>query len=163
MNVNYGFNEWPNQNSGFFQKMSVMVRRPKILIVDDESDARLFLADILAAQGYTTILTPYGREALTLINQEPPDLVLLDIRLPDINGVEVCRRIRQQPTTASLPIILVTALNPYQERPKGIEAGADEFLTKPINKVELLERVRALLRTEERNGRTQAHRVPRTE
>ena len=128
-------------------EMDPVMRDPsKILIVDDEFDIRLSLATILEAQGYTTTTVGCAKEALEAVRRHHPDLVLLDIRLPDQNGIEVCHQLRHQPQTALLPVILVTGLNPHQEKVKGIEAGANDFLTKPINKDELLARVRSLLR-----------------
>jgi len=131
----------------------------KILIVDDEFDIRLALSTILEAQGYTTTAVGCAKEAFASVHQEHPDLVLLDIRLPDLNGFEVCHQLRVQPKTALLPVILVTALNPHKEKVKGIEAGADDFLTKPINKAELLARIRSLLRIKELHDMVQSQAI----
>ena len=128
----------------------------KILIVDDEFDIRLSLSTILEAHGYTTTSVSCAREALDAVHLETPDLVLLDIRLPDQNGFDVCHQLRDTPQTALLPVILVTALNPHQEKVRGIEAGADDFLSKPINKAELLARVRSLLRIKDLHDMTQS-------
>ena len=128
----------------------------KILIVDDEFDIRLSLSTILEAHGYNTTTVGCAREALDAVHHETPDLVLLDIRLPDQNGFDVCLQLRDEPQTALLPVILVTALNPQQEKVKGIEAGADDFLSKPINKAELLARVRSLLRIKDLHDMVQS-------
>src|SRR6267378_115913 len=87
-----------------------------------------------------------GEQALESIARQPPDLVLLDIMMPGISGYEVCRKIRENPATALLPVVLATSLDPNQERVKGIEAGADDFLAKPVNQAELFARVKSLLR-----------------
>jgi len=119
---------------------------PHILVVDDvEKNVRL-LADVLAAKGYRTSKAASGEAALAAIGAEPPDLVLLDVMMPGLDGYAVCRAIRADPRTAMLPVVLVTALDPAQERVKGLEAGADDFLNKPVNQAELMARVRSLLR-----------------
>ena len=118
----------------------------RILIVDDVPRNAKLLADILSVQGYEIITAASGTEALERIETEPPDLVLLDVIMPGMDGYEVCRRIRANPTTAILPVIMVTALDPAEERVKGLEAGADDFLSKPVNQAELMARVRSLVR-----------------
>ncbi|MGH7771709.1 MAG: adenylate/guanylate cyclase domain-containing protein, partial [Candidatus Binatia bacterium] len=97
-----------------------------------------------------------GREALAQVETTRPDLVLLDVVMPEMSGYEVCRKIRENPATGILPIVMVTALDPSEERIKGLEAGADDFLTKPINQAELLARVRSLLRIKQLYDTVQA-------
>lgn len=117
-----------------------------ILVVDDVDKNVRLLADILTARGYRTSTAASGEEALARIADDPPDLVLLDVMMPGMNGYDVCRAIRADPAQAVLPVVLVTALNPEQERVNGLNAGADDFLSKPIHQAELLARVRSLLR-----------------
>jgi adenylate cyclase len=118
----------------------------RILVVDDTPENVLLLSAVLGNQGYKVVTASSGAEALQLIATEPPDLVLLDVVMPQMSGYEVCRKIREDPATGVLPVVMVTALDPAQERIKGLDAGADDFLTKPINQAELLARVRSLLR-----------------
>src|SRR5262252_9183706 len=128
----------------------------KILVVDDTPRNVKLLADLLTIKGYEVVTAISGREALGQVETERPDLVLLDVVMPEMSGYEVCRKIREIPETAMLPVVMVTALDPTQERVKGIEAGADDFLTKPINQPELLARVRSLLRIKELYDTVQA-------
>ena len=122
---------------------------PKILVVDDTPQNVKLLADLLTVKGYTVVTAASGPEALKQLDAERPDLVLLDVVMPGMSGYEVCRKIRENPATAILPVVMATSLDPAQERVKGIEAGADDFLSKPINQPELLARVRSLLRIKE--------------
>jgi class 3 adenylate cyclase len=117
-----------------------------ILVVDDTPANVKLLADLLRVKGYAVVTATSGAEALEEIAASRPDLVRLDVVMPGMSGYEVCRKVREDPTHGILPIVLVTALDPAQERVKGLEAGADDFLTKPINQAELLARVRSLLR-----------------
>jgi class 3 adenylate cyclase len=118
----------------------------RILVVDDTPHNVKLLADLLQLKGYAVRTAANGEQALARIAEEVPDLVLLDIMMPGLSGYEVCRRIRMDAQTALLPVVLVTSLDPQQERVNGIEAGADDFLQKPINQAELFARVRSLLR-----------------
>jgi adenylate cyclase len=123
-----------------------MGQSDKILVVDDVPQNVKLLADLLNVEGHTVVTAASGPEALAKVAAEAPDLILLDIVMPQMTGYEVCRRLRADPATAVLPIVLVTSLDATEERVKGIEAGADDFLNKPINSAELLARVRSLLR-----------------
>jgi len=118
----------------------------RILVVDDTPANVKLLVDVLTAKGYAVTSAASGEEALVRIGVQQPDLVLLDIMMPGLSGYDVCRRIRANPTTALLPVVLCTSLDPKQERINGIEAGADDFIPKPINQPELFARVKSLLR-----------------
>ncbi len=113
-----------------------------VLVVDDDERNRLLLGDLLASRGYRILTAENGEEALRLVKEEDPDVVLLDIMMPGVDGIEVCRRIRRNEETALLPVIMVTALAEREPRVRSIEAGADDFLTKPIDPAEVVLRVR---------------------
>ncbi|OLB01109.1 MAG: adenylate/guanylate cyclase domain-containing response regulator [Candidatus Rokubacteria bacterium 13_1_20CM_4_70_14] len=123
-----------------------MTASAKILVVDDTPHNVKLLADLLTVKGYVVVTASSGAQALEKVETEQPDLVLLDVVMPEMSGYEVCRKIRGSRATATLPVVMVTALDPAQERVKGIEAGADDFLSKPISQQELLARVKSLLR-----------------
>jgi DNA-binding response OmpR family regulator len=117
-----------------------------ILVVDDTPRSLKLLSDLLCMKGYDVQTADSGEKAIEQIALDQPDLVLLDVLMPGMSGYDVCRHIRQNPATAVLPVIMVTALDPNEERVRGLEAGADDFLSKPIHQAELLARVRSLLR-----------------
>jgi adenylate cyclase len=144
-------------------EFSQMNSPAKILVVDDTPRNVKLLADLLAVKGYAAVTAASGQEALDKIEREQPDLVLLDVVMPEMSGYEVCRKIREIPETRALPVVMVTALDPSEERIKGIEAGADDFLTKPINQAELLARVKSLLRIKELYDTVQAQATQLTD
>ncbi len=117
----------------------------RVLIVDDQEPNRLLLTEILGLSGHQTEVAASGPEALTKVIEWEPDLVLLDVHMPGMDGFEVCRRLRGESRTASLPIILVTSLDHREHRLKGIAAGANDYLTKPIDRTDLVLRVRNAL------------------
>ena len=117
-----------------------------VLVVDDTEVNRILLREILELDGHRVALASDGPEALRRVREDPPDLVLLDVSMPGMDGLEVCRRLRADPATDSLPVILVTALADRAHRLEGIAAGANDYLTKPIDRPDLLLRVRNALR-----------------
>ena len=127
----------------------------RILVVDDVPQNVRLLEAILAPRGYDVLAATSGLQALEMIAHDGPDLVLLDVVMPGIDGYEVCRRIREDPSTAMLPVVMVTAAQ-EQEKVRAIEAGADDFISKPLNAGELLARVRSLLRVKQYHDKIQA-------
>jgi class 3 adenylate cyclase len=123
-----------------------MSDKPRILAVDDNPQNVRLLEQLLRSSGYEVTGALSGAEAIAKLEATAPDLVLLDVVMPGMSGYDVCRAIRADPATALLPVVMVTALDPGEERVKGIEAGADDFLSKPINQAEILARVKSLLR-----------------
>src|SRR4029453_1370793 len=105
----------------------------KILVVDDVPVNVKLLADLLTVKGYDVVTAANGAEALARIEKDRPGLGLLDGMMPGLSAYDVCRKTRETPVRGMLPVVMVTALDPTQERVKGIEAGADDFLAKPIN------------------------------
>lgn len=119
--------------------------RGAVLVVDDDEDQQILLEAFLTRAGYSVRLAGSAEEALSAIAQARPDVVILDVLMPGINGFEACRRIRADENTLDLPVVLVTALNSREERVTGIQAGADDFLSKPVSREELLARVNSLV------------------
>ncbi len=120
-------------------------RRAKILIVDD-LPANIKLLNSFLSLNYDITVASSGQQTISLVEQSKPDLILLDVMMPEMNGFDTCRLIKNNDKNFYIPIILVTALNGVEDKIKGIEAGADDFITKPVNKHELLSRVKSLLR-----------------
>lgn len=117
-----------------------------LLIVDDEPQVRKLLETLLQHEGYQTLSAGSGEEALQLVARQPPDLILLDIMMPGMDGYEVATQLKGDETTAGIPIIMLSALSEPSARVSGLESGAEEFISKPIERVELWLRVRNLLR-----------------
>ena len=117
-----------------------------VLIVDDQLAARQVLRGLLVGQGYDLAFADSGTEALTKATELGPDLILLDVMMPGLDGFEVCRRLRANPLLAEIPVIMLTALDDQDSRLRGLEAGADDFVTKPFNQAELRARVKTITR-----------------
>ncbi|MFZ9805137.1 MAG: response regulator [Ilumatobacteraceae bacterium] len=115
----------------------------RLLLVEDDPSIRAALGLALEDEGYEVLQSPNGRAGLAMLDQDNPDLVLLDLRLPDISGFDVCREMRQR---SNVPIIIVTAQTDTHDLVAGLEAGADDYVTKPVNSKELAARIRAALR-----------------
>src|SRR6267143_2898189 len=126
-----------------------MLQQPKfgtILIADDHESSRVGLEGLLSLEGYNVVTASDGENALAEFQRVQPDLLLLDVNMPKISGMEVCRRLKGNPHTFLVPIVLITALTAIEDRVNGIDAGADDFLTKPVDREQLLARVRSLLK-----------------
>ena len=123
----------------------------KVLVVDDDAPIRKGLARILRTEGYRTVEAKDGREALNLVSTESPDLVLLDLMMPEISGLEVCHQLKENEETRLIPIVMITALHDQEQKINAIDVGADDFLNKPINIPELRARAKSLLRMKHLN------------
>ena len=122
---------------------------PRILIVDDNETNRDILRTRLGPQGYELIEAGDGEEALSMARQGHPDLILLDVMMPKIDGIGVCRQLKSDPDLPFMPIVLVTAKADSKDVVAGLEAGADEYLTKPVDQAALVARVKSMLRVKE--------------
>lgn len=123
-----------------------MAHTSTLLIVDDEPNAHIMLEALLLREGYNLNFASNGPEALEKASELTPDLILLDVMMPGMDGFEVCSRLRSDPLLAEVPVIMITALDDRNSRLRGIEVGADDFLTKPFNSIELRARVRTITR-----------------
>jgi DNA-binding response OmpR family regulator len=124
--------------------------RAKVLIIDDELDSVRLIGYLLESEGYKIVAALNGERGIEKALAETPDLVILDVMMPGMDGYEVCRRLRSNPQTASIPILMFTAKSQLMNKVIGFESGADEYLTKPIRPAELLAGVERLLaRTQE--------------
>lgn len=125
--------------------MAVAVK-PLILLVEDEPAQRDVIAYNLAAEGYQVAEASDGEEALLLVAENPPDLVILDWMMPKLSGIEVCRRLKADPATRAIPVIMLSARLDVPDRVRGLETGADDYVGKPYSVAELMARIRANLR-----------------
>ncbi len=126
--------------------MNKIPHTPEILVVDDDPRNRRLLEEYLMVAGYDVRLAPDGRTALALASERPPDLVLLDVMMPDLSGLEVCRQLKNDPRTRLCQVVLVTALDGSPHRVEGLDTGADDYIAKPVRREEFMAKVRSMLR-----------------
>lgn len=119
---------------------------PKILVVDDEEDYRHIVKLILEPEGYDIVEAKDGKDGLSVLQSEKPDLVILDVNMPKMDGFTVCKKIRKDEMFKYIPVIMLTVRNLTQEQVKGFDNGADEYLTKPFESAELVSRVKSLFK-----------------
>jgi two-component system alkaline phosphatase synthesis response regulator PhoP len=133
------------------------LRGSLVLLVDDNEQNLELLTAYVEELGCRLALARDGVEAMDMVTKEPPDLILLDVMMPRMSGFQVCTKLKGTPAYRDIPIVMVTALNEVNDVERAVDSGADDFLTKPVNKLELLTRVRSLLRV-----RHLKHRLDRT-
>jgi len=126
--------------------MNMIPHKPDILVVDVDPRNRKLLEEYLLAAGYDVRVAPDGRTALALASERPPDLVLLDVMMPDLSGLEVCRQLKNDPRTRLCQVVLVTALDGAPHRVEGLDTGADDYIAKPVRREEFMAKVRSMLR-----------------
>jgi len=130
-------------------------RLPTILVVDDNQQNLELIQACLEDLDCETLAACNGIEALEMVTKARPDLILLDVMMPKMSGFEVCRRLKANPETSDIPVIMVTALNEFGDIERGIDSGTDDFVSKPINKLELLTRIRTMLKLKGLSDRLQ--------
>lgn len=121
-------------------------KTPKVLVVDDNQQNLELLQAYLEDVDCQTVPARDGLAALEIVAKDPPDLILLDVMMPKMSGFEVCKRIKNDPKTTDIPVIMVTALNEFGDIERAIDSGTDDFLSKPVNKLELLTRIKTMLK-----------------
>ena len=136
--------------------MPMPAKQASVLVVDDQASNRELLIGYLGQLPCTVQEAVDGESALIAVSEAPPDLILLDVMMPGLNGYAVTQRLKTDPRTATIPVVLVTSLAETSDRLKGLAAGADEFLTKPVDRTELVTRVRTLLRLKRLRDERQA-------
>src|SRR4030042_2568526 len=130
---------------------------PTILVVDDNQENLELLQAYLEDFECQTIPAVDGLQALDIIADNAPDLILLDVMMPKMSGFEVCKRLKNDPKTSDIPIIMVTALNEFGDIERGIDSGTDDFISKPVNKLELLTRVQTMLKLKQITHKLERH------
>jgi two-component system cell cycle response regulator DivK len=125
----------------------------KILVVEDDEDNRILLTRILEAQGYSVCEAGDGGEAIRIVSEEVPDLVLMDMGLPSVSGFEATRRIKEDPDFRKIPIVALTAFAMEHDRQKVMDAGCDGYITKPYDIFDLLERIKEYLKSDSNGGK----------
>jgi adenylate cyclase len=130
----------------------------RILVAEDNADSRELVNDILLSMGYTPVLAPNGRVALEKILADPPDLIILDVNMPEMDGFEVCAAVKRNPKTAQIPVLMLTAQTDVDSRVTGLGLGADDYLPKPFHPRELMARLETRLRAKEETDSLRAQR-----
>lgn len=138
------------------EKYNAQPEKPPVILVVDDNVPNLELIQAYLEDVDCQIVSAHdGVEALTMVARKKPDLILLDVMMPKMSGFEVCRRLKNDPQTSDIPIIMVTALNEFGDIERGIDSGTDDFVSKPVNRLELLTRVRTMLKLKHLTDRLQ--------
>jgi len=147
----YKFPTSPSSHSASYKEMGELSprRAPRVLVVDDNPDTMMLMRELLATRGYEVVGVPDAAQAEIEIRRELPDLILSDVVMPGKSGYELCREVKDNPATRLIPFVLITGLSDREDKLRGIEAGADDFLNKPIFSEELFARVKSLLKIKE--------------